>query len=93
MLEGLGLTQEQFIDMCILCGCDYCGTIKGGQFSLGIAEMGQLLKSGCLEAVKNQSLRRSPTAPIASVFAASTHCPHKRCRKYCAGLQEDEKAH
>jgi 5'-3' exonuclease len=21
--------QAQFIDMCILCGCDYCGTIRG----------------------------------------------------------------
>lgn len=29
-LEGLDLTMEQFIDMCILCGCDYCGTIRGG---------------------------------------------------------------
>jgi flap endonuclease-1 len=28
-LEGLGLTEEQFIDMCILCGCDYCPSIKG----------------------------------------------------------------
>jgi flap endonuclease-1 len=29
MLVGLDLTYEQFIDLCILCGCDYCGTIKG----------------------------------------------------------------
>lgn len=29
MLEGLGLTYEQFVDLCILCGCDYCSTIKG----------------------------------------------------------------
>ena len=29
VLEGLGLTQDQFIDLCILCGSDYCGTIKG----------------------------------------------------------------
>ena len=29
MLEGLGLTPDQFVDLCILCGCDYCGTIKG----------------------------------------------------------------
>jgi flap endonuclease-1 len=29
VLEGLGLTREQFIDMCILCGCDYCPSIKG----------------------------------------------------------------
>ena len=21
--------QAQFIDVCILCGCDYCGSIKG----------------------------------------------------------------
>jgi len=29
MLEGLGLTYDQFVDLCILCGCDYCSTIKG----------------------------------------------------------------
>nr|WCZ58497.1 Flap structure-specific endonuclease 1 [Andalucia godoyi] len=28
-LEGLGLSQPEFINMCILCGCDYSGTIKG----------------------------------------------------------------
>ena len=21
--------QQQFIDICILCGCDYCGSIRG----------------------------------------------------------------
>lgn len=21
--------QDEFIDICILCGCDYCGTIRG----------------------------------------------------------------
>ena len=29
VLEGLSLTPDQFVDLCILCGCDYCGTIKG----------------------------------------------------------------
>jgi len=29
VLEGLQLTQEQFIDLCILLGCDYCDTIRG----------------------------------------------------------------
>jgi flap endonuclease-1 len=28
-LKGLQLTYEQFIDLCILCGCDYLNTIKG----------------------------------------------------------------
>ncbi|KAA8892887.1 PIN domain-like protein [Sphaerosporella brunnea] len=26
-MEGLGFTREQFIDLCILLGCDYCDTI------------------------------------------------------------------
>ena len=29
MLAGLELTYIEFVDMCILCGCDYCSTIKG----------------------------------------------------------------
>jgi flap endonuclease-1 len=29
LLEGLGMTQAQFIDLCILLGCDYCDTIRG----------------------------------------------------------------
>ncbi|RLN14792.1 hypothetical protein BBI17_002016 [Phytophthora kernoviae] len=28
-LEELELTQEQFVDLCILCGCDYCDSIRG----------------------------------------------------------------
>ena len=29
LMEKCGLTKEQFVDFCILCGCDYCDTIKG----------------------------------------------------------------
>lgn len=29
VLEGSGLTREEFVDFCILCGCDYCDTLKG----------------------------------------------------------------
>lgn len=29
VLKEMGLTMDQFIDMCILCGCDYCETIGG----------------------------------------------------------------
>lgn len=28
-IAGLDMTKEQFIDMCILLGCDYCETIRG----------------------------------------------------------------
>uniref|UniRef100_A0A1D1Y2X9 Flap endonuclease 1 n=1 Tax=Anthurium amnicola TaxID=1678845 RepID=A0A1D1Y2X9_9ARAE len=36
VLEQLELTMDQFIDLCILCGCDYCDSIKGigGQTAL-----------------------------------------------------------
>ncbi|GJN15078.1 hypothetical protein PR202_gb01967 [Eleusine coracana subsp. coracana] len=29
VLEELEITMDQFIDLCILCGCDYCDSIKG----------------------------------------------------------------
>lgn len=29
VIRGLDLSYEQFVDLCILCGCDYCSTIKG----------------------------------------------------------------
>ncbi len=28
-VDGLGLTQAQFVDLCILLGCDYCDSIRG----------------------------------------------------------------
>lgn len=28
-LEGLELSMDEFIDFCILCGCDYCDSIRG----------------------------------------------------------------
>ncbi len=28
VLENLKISMDQFIDLCILCGCDYCGTIE-----------------------------------------------------------------
>ncbi|KAJ6624820.1 hypothetical protein lerEdw1_014803, partial [Lerista edwardsae] len=29
LLQQLGMTREQFVDLCILLGCDYCGKIRG----------------------------------------------------------------
>lgn len=29
MMSEFDLTYEEFIDMCILCGCDYTTTIEG----------------------------------------------------------------
>lgn len=27
--QGLDLSHDKFIDLCVLCGCDYTGSIKG----------------------------------------------------------------
>ncbi|CAI8023860.1 Flap endonuclease 1 [Geodia barretti] len=29
LLTDIGLTQSQFVDLCILLGCDYCDSVKG----------------------------------------------------------------
>lgn len=29
VLEGMNLTKDQFIDLCVLLGCDYCDKIRG----------------------------------------------------------------
>jgi len=45
-LEGLKLNQEQFIDLCILCGCDYADSIKG----IGPVKALKLIQDyGCIE--------------------------------------------
>lgn len=48
VLEGLGLTADQFVDVCILCGCDYAGTIPkvGPKTALNLVQ-----KHGNMEAV------------------------------------------
>ncbi|EFJ45423.1 nuclease, Rad2 family [Volvox carteri f. nagariensis] len=47
-LQELGLDDDQFIDMCILMGCDYCGTIRG----IGAVRALQLIKKhGSIEAI------------------------------------------
>ncbi|KXS20171.1 PIN domain-like protein [Gonapodya prolifera JEL478] len=47
-LAGLGMTTDQFIDLCILLGCDYCESIKG----IGPAKAYELVKKhGTIEEV------------------------------------------
>jgi flap endonuclease-1 len=48
VLEGLGLSMDSFIDLCILLGCDYCDTIRG----IGPKRAFQLIKQyGNIETV------------------------------------------
>ncbi|KQK12287.1 flap endonuclease 1-B [Brachypodium distachyon] len=59
VLEELGLTMDQFIDLCILSGCDYCENIKGigGQRALKL-----IRQHGCIEEVV-QNLNNRFTVP------------------------------
>ena len=48
VLEGLQFTMDQFIDLCILLGCDYCDSIRG----IGPTRAVQLIKDyNCIEKV------------------------------------------
>jgi len=48
VMKGFSMTYEQFIDLCILCGCDYCSNIPriGNKTALGL-----IRKHGSIEAV------------------------------------------
>ena len=48
VLQGLEFTMDQFIDLCILLGCDYCDSIRG----IGPSRAVQLLRDhGSIEEV------------------------------------------
>lgn len=48
VLSTLGLTMPEFVDLCILCGCDYADTIRG----IGPKNAYKLIKEHhCLEEV------------------------------------------
>ncbi|CAL5016611.1 unnamed protein product [Urochloa decumbens] len=48
VLEKLKLSRDEFIDLCILCGCDYCPNIEGMEAK---AALDMIRKHGCLEHV------------------------------------------
>jgi len=48
ILQQLNISMDQFIDFCILCGCDYCDTLKGDGPSTAIRLM---VQHGTLEKV------------------------------------------
>jgi flap endonuclease-1 len=58
VLSGLGLSMDQFIDLCILCGCDYCDAIRG----IGPKRALDLIqKHGCIEeALKHLDKEKHP---------------------------------
>lgn len=75
VLTGLGLTAAQFVDVCILCGCDYLDDIKG----CGPVTALKLIKDhGSIEAAlpaiaKNQKFVVPPDWDYKAARALFTH--------------------
>ncbi|QDZ21316.1 XPG/Rad2 endonuclease [Chloropicon primus] len=60
VLEGMNVTMDQFIDICILCGCDYTSSIRG----IGPKRALQLIREhGSLEKVIDQLDKKKYTVP------------------------------
>ena len=59
-IEGLGLTHDQFVDLCILLGCDYCDSIKG----VGPKTALKLIREHkCIETILENIDRKKFTVP------------------------------
>lgn len=59
-LEGLGLTHDQFVDLCILLGCDYCDPIK----NVGPKTALKLIREyGCIEKILENIDRKRYIVP------------------------------
>jgi len=68
LLEDLDMTMEQFIDVCILCGCDYTNTIRG----IGPSRAVELIKKHKTIEKAIESLdKKKYTVPDDFLFAAS----------------------
>ena len=51
VMADLGLTEDEFIDMCILCGCDYASKIEG----VGPVKAYKFIKE--FSSIENSSIR------------------------------------
>eukprot|EP00897_Mesotaenium_endlicherianum_P005242 jgi/Mesen1/4746/ME000242S03921 len=68
VLEELQLSMGEFVDMCILCGCDYCDTIRG----IGPQTALKLIRQHkSIEAVL-ENLNKDRCRPLPSFRAASS---------------------
>ncbi|RRT43775.1 hypothetical protein B296_00026341 [Ensete ventricosum] len=84
ILEELKLSMDQFIDLCILSGCDYCNSIKGigGQTALKL-----IRQHGCMENIlQNVNKERCITIFLENfIFAENMYIFKKRllpCRSF-----------
>ncbi|CAK7892165.1 flap endonuclease 1 [[Candida] anglica] len=73
-MEGLGMDQDTFVDLCILLGCDYCETIRG----VGPVTAFKLIKEhGSLEKLV-EYLEQNPDK---TKFKVPENWPYKEARE------------
>jgi flap endonuclease-1 len=82
VLEGMDVTMDQFIDICILCGCDYTDSIRGigpKKAFAGIQKHGSIEKFvATLDQKKYDSTRLMPTLDeVRKLFKAPVATPGK----------------
>lgn len=76
LLREMDITYEQFVDICILCGCDYTGTIQG---------------IGYINAYKFIKNRGNIENILANSKYHSEECDYKRVREmFLAKIEYDE---
>jgi len=95
VLSGMDVTMEQFIDICILCGCDYTDSIKGigpKKAFAGIKKFGTLEKFvASLDAKKYDSSRLLPTLDeVRTLFKTPIVTPGKEIQLEWGNAKEDE---
>jgi flap endonuclease-1 len=80
-IQGLGLTHDQFVDLCILLGCDYCDSIKG----IGPKTALKLIRDhGDIETILKNINREKYQVP-------SDWVPHEALEKESEEKEDDDK--
>ena len=84
ILSELEMTWDQFIDVCILCGCDYCDSIKG----VGPVKALQLIrKHGCIEEMLKELDQEKYPVPEDWPFEAARELFRNPDVVDCTGLE------
>jgi flap endonuclease-1 len=74
LLEDLEMDLTQFTDLCILCGCDYCGTlpkigpVRAYQHMKTYGSIEKLIESGTVDVPESFSLRYQRSRELFKIF-------------------------
>lgn len=65
VLKSLNISREEFVDLCILCGCDYTGSIGGMGPSTAYKYLIECKNiEGVLRRIKNENMNPKKKKPF-----------------------------